>query len=380
MKKIALRLPEAGPVPAVRGGAIEELLTILVEQNEIEHRVQFMVFCADNEQARAIAEKYKYSKIIYLPKTTLADRLINRVIRYSNRIIKNKTWIDIAYYRRVLRYLKEYRPDAIVAEGGLYHEFKRFAQEFGKENVYLHIHHHLLCEPYIDHIYGSVIGISQFATREWMRTTEDKDVKAYTVYNCVNEDKFKKRITPEERERIRGEFGFKRELLQAVINLKRPDIKLLMIGSAGFGGNVVTPYVQEVQKLVEKAGERVKFTGYIENQKLYRYYQSADIQVIPSLWEEAAGLIAIEGMLSGLPLIITKSGGMIEYAPSNVAVWIDRDNIIPNLEAAIIQLADDKEKRKEMSELSLEQAKEFPKKKFYEDYIEVFEHEGTRKR
>ena len=44
------------------------------------------------------------------------------------------------------------------------------------------------------------------------------------------------------------------------------------------------------------------------------------------------------------------------------------------------ELADDKEKRKEMSELSLEQAKEFPKKKFYEDYIEVFEHEGTRKR
>ena len=132
-------MPEAGPVPAVKGGAIEELLTILVEQNEIEHRVQFMVFCADNEQARAIAEKYKYSKIIYLPKTTLADRLINRVIRYSNRIIKNKTWIDIAYYRRVFRYLKEYRPDAIVAEGGLYHEFKRFAQEFGKENVYLHI-------------------------------------------------------------------------------------------------------------------------------------------------------------------------------------------------------------------------------------------------
>ena len=380
MKKIALVLPEAGPVPAVRGGAIEELLTILVEQNEIEHRVQFIVFCADNEQARAIAEKYKYSKIIYLPKTTLADRLINRVIRYSNRIIKNKTWIDIAYYRRVFRYLKEYRPDAIVAEGGLYHEFKRFAQEFGKENVYLHIHHHLLCEPYIDHIYGSVIGISQFATREWMRTTEDKDVKAYTVYNCVNEDKFKKRITPEERERIRGEFGFKRDDTILLFCGRIIEVKLLMIGSAGFGGNVVTPYVQEVQKLVEKAGERVKFTGYIENQKLYRYYQSADIQVIPSLWEEAAGLIAIEGMLSGLPLIITKSGGMIEYAPSNVAVWIDRDNIIPNLEAAITQLADDKEKRKEMSELSLERAKEFPKKKFYEDYIEVFEYERIGER
>ena len=69
-------------------------------------------------------------------------------------------------------------------------------------------------------------------------------------------------------------------------------------------------------------------------------------------------------------------GGMIEYAPSNVAVWIDRDNIIPNLEAAITQLADDKEKRKEMSELSLERAKEISEKRnFMKDYIEVFEYE-----
>ena len=59
------------------------------------------------------------------------------------------------------------------------------ADEVVEELSLIHIYH-LLCEPYIDHIYGSVIGISQFATREWMRTTEDKDVKAYTVYNCVN--------------------------------------------------------------------------------------------------------------------------------------------------------------------------------------------------
>ena len=92
MKKIALVLPEAGPVPAVRGGAIEELLTILVEQNEIEHRVQFMVFCADNEQARAIAEKYKYSKIIYLPqKSRIVSSLLNpnspRILSRSSGVI-----------------------------------------------------------------------------------------------------------------------------------------------------------------------------------------------------------------------------------------------------------------------------------------------------
>ena len=34
-KRIALVVPEGLPVPAVRGGAIEELVTILIEQNEI---------------------------------------------------------------------------------------------------------------------------------------------------------------------------------------------------------------------------------------------------------------------------------------------------------------------------------------------------------
>lgn len=398
MKKIALILPEAGPIPAVKGGAIEELVTILVEQNEIEQKVEFLVFCAENEEAMELAEKYRHSRIIYIKKTSLPDRIINRLIRYSNKIFTNKNFIDIAYYRRVFRYLKEDRPDAIVAEGGLYHEFRRFSQEFGKQKIYLHIHHQLLCEPYIDHIYGSVIGISQFATREWLRTTQDKSVKAYTVYNCVNEDKFKTKITNEEREQIREKFGFKeddtvvlycgritevkgtRELIQAVLNIGRTDIKLLVIGSAGFGGDTITPYVHEVQQLVKQSEGRIQFTGYIENKELYRYYQAADLQVIPSLWEEAAGLIAIEGMLSGLPLIVTRSGGLIEYAPENVAVQVDRKDIVQNLVKAIEELADDKQKRKRMQTLSIERAQAFPKKKFYNDFIEVFENEGTGKR
>ena len=391
MKRIALVLPEVYPVPAVKGGAIEELVTILIEQNEIEKKVEFVVFSMENELAMEKAKEYKYTKMVYIPKTTLGDRLVNRVLRYANRLVKGKTLIDIGYYRKVFAYLKANPVDAIVAEGGLYHEMRRFAEEFGKEKVYLHVHHHLLCEPYIDHIYGGIIGISEFATKEWMRTTIDKDVKAYTVYNCVNEDKFNKKITPEERTELRTQFGFAeedtvvmycgriqevkgaRELIQAVTNLTNPHIKLLVIGSAISGGNELTPYVAEVQKLVNKAEDRIKFTGYIANSELYRYYQSADIQVIPSLWEEAAGLIAIEGMLSGLPLIVTKSGGLVEYATSDVAVQIDREGVVANLENAITDLVNNPEKCKKMQQLSYERAKVFPKKRFYESFIKVFQ-------
>ena len=398
MKKIALVLPEVYPVPAVLGGAVEELVTILIEQNEIEQKAEFIVFSMANEVAEEKAKEYKHTKIVFIQKTSFCDRLVNRVLRYTNPLVKGKTLIDIAYYRRVFAYLKEHPVDAIVAEGGLYHEFHRFAEEFGKEKIYLHIHHHLLCEPYIDHLYGGVIGISEFATKEWMRTTEDKTVRSYTVYNCVNEDKFTKRITNEERAALRAEFGFTpedtvvmycgrilevkgaKELVQAVINLNNPHIKLLMIGSAISGGNAATPYVAEVQKLVEEAGERVKFTGYIDNKELYRYYQSADIQVIPSLWEEAAGLIAIEGMLSGLPLIVTKSGGLVEYATADTAIQIDRENVVANLESAIKGLAEDITKREQMREASLKKAKEFPKSRFYNSFVEVFEYEGNGKK
>ena len=390
MKKIALILPEVYPIPAVLGGAVEELVTILIEQNEIEQKAEFIVFSMANEKAEEKAKAYKHTKMVYIQKTSFADRLLNRILRYANPFVKGKTLIDIAYYRRVFQYLKAHSVDAIVAEGGLYHELRRFAEEFGKDKIYLHIHHHLLCEPYIDHLYGGVIGISDFATKEWMRTTEDKSVRPYTVYNCVNEEKFNKKITNEEREALRAEFGFTpedtvvmycgrilevkgvKELVQAMININDPHIKLLMIGSAISGGNAATPYVAEVQKLVEQAGERVKFTGYIDNHKLYRYYQSADMQAIPSLWEEAAGLIAIEGMLSGLPLIVTKSGGMVEYATEDVAIQIERDGIVANLEREIKELARNDKKREAMKKLSLERAKAFPKTRFYNDFIEVF--------
>lgn len=398
MKKIALVLPEVYPVPAVCGGAVEELVTILIEQNEIEQKAEFVVFSMANAEAEEQAKAYKHTKMVYIPKTTLGDRLINRILRYTNPLIRGKTLIDIAYYRRVFEYLQSHPVDAIVAEGGLYHELRRFAEEFGKDKIYLHIHHHLLCEPYIDHLYGGVIGISEFATKEWLRTTEDKEVRAYTVHNCVNEDKFKKKITAEERAELRAKYGFTpedivvvycgrilevkgaRELVQAIININDSHIKLLMIGSAISGGNAATPYVAEVQQLVEQAGDCVKFTGYIDNKELYRYYQSADMQVIPSLWEEAAGLIAIEGMLSGLPLIVTKSGGLVEYATDDVAIQIEREGIVANLEKEIKELAYDTAKREQMKMASYEKAKDFPKSRFYNSFIEVFEHEGIREK
>ena len=56
-------MPSELPVPAVMGGAVEELVTILIEQNEIEQKAEFLVFSIENEEAKKHAKQYKYTKI-----------------------------------------------------------------------------------------------------------------------------------------------------------------------------------------------------------------------------------------------------------------------------------------------------------------------------
>lgn len=85
-------------------------------------------------------------------------------------------------------------------------------------------------------------------------------------------------------------------------------------------------------RLAKKYPEQIRNLGYIPNNALYRYYQASDLQVIPSLWKETAGIVAIEGMLSGLPLIVTRSGGMVEYVDETCAKILERDDrLVENL-------------------------------------------------
>ena len=44
MKKICLVVGNTLPVPAVMGGAVEELITMLLDQNEIEQKAEFIIF------------------------------------------------------------------------------------------------------------------------------------------------------------------------------------------------------------------------------------------------------------------------------------------------------------------------------------------------
>lgn len=390
MKKICLVVGNTLPVPAVMGGAIEELVTVLLEQNEIEKKIELVVFSKANEQAEKMAERYKNSEVIFVPEDNFIDKVNNRIRRYLSVFFKPGFLTDSGYCRKVYKELKKRSFDAVVSEGVLQEQFRRYAMKFGKEKMYLHIHHHILADPAFDDVYGNIIAVSEFVKKEWMRTTKQENTKYHVVYNCVNEDKFLKRISIDDRNGLRKKLDIAendfvvlycgriqdvkgvKELLEAFSLIEERNIKLLIIGNADFAVNTQTPFLKEIESLVQKDSERIRFTGYIENAKLYRYYQCADVQVVPSMWEEAAGLVAIEGMLSGLPLIVTKSGGLVEYAPANVALQIDREKIVDQLKDAITLLYKNPEQRKKMAEASKEHARIFTRSQYYNSYIKSF--------
>jgi glycosyltransferase involved in cell wall biosynthesis len=75
------------------------------------------------------------------------------------------------------------------------------------------------------------------------------------------------------------------------------------------------PELSNLQALTEALGisEQVTFTGWADPAQ---YYRNADLQIIPSQWE-GFGLVAVEGMSTGLRLIASDVEGLREVVSSD---------------------------------------------------------------
>jgi glycosyltransferase involved in cell wall biosynthesis len=56
----------------------------------------------------------------------------------------------------------------------------------------------------------------------------------------------------------------------------------------------------------------IHWVGFVPPNQLPNYYHAADIFVGPSLWEEPLGIVFLEAMAAGLPIITTHRGGIPE--------------------------------------------------------------------
>lgn len=96
------------------------------------------------------------------------------------------------------------------------------------------------------------------------------------------------------------------EAVNLLVHRDGRDVRLRIYGSGD------PRYEEELVRYVRhhQLNDVVTFHGLVARDDLIRAYDQADMVLVPSLWAEPFGLVAIEAMARGLPVIASDVGGL----------------------------------------------------------------------
>ena len=388
MYNIGIIMGGVMPVPAVCGGAIETLITSIVKKYSKKDGFRLTIFSVYHKEAVEAAKKYPNVRFVWTHTNTFWN-LAKHAVFLTIRELTGKTIRVLQrHYNEIAPVIQNEKFDLLIVEGVDEQAVIDIAKGYRREQLIFHAHVHFIPKEKTVKGYGHMIGVSEFVVREYEKACK-MPVKTHVLKNAIDVERFNKTISEAARKKLRTKLGLHEddfvvlyvgrliqvkgilELMQAVLAIKDNHVKLLVIGSANFGKWTLSSYERKVKKVAKSHGERIIFTGYIENKELYKYSLLADVQCVPSLWEEAAGLVVIEAMAEGLPTIVTNSGGMIEYVNENTTLVVERDDIIENLKKAIMHLKECPEIRKKMSENAKRQSKKYDEAIYLKKFVEI---------
>lgn len=131
------------------------------------------------------------------------------------------------------------------------------------------------------------------------------------------------------------------EVLPQVID-KHPEALLLVIGSASYGSDRDTPYIRKLKDAAKSYQTWVKFLPFIPYPGIADWYVLADIVVVPSSPREAFGLVNVEAMAAGVPVIAANAGGIPEIVDHGINGYlIPSDHLAAGLSERINALLED---------------------------------------
>lgn len=378
------------PVPNVLGGAVEALDMMMVRENEKTTNFEFTVFSSwapgVDEVIRDGAFQHTDFRFIKTPMLVkAADRCIYWAAKYilrkkklmSYRYIAQRLW----YIRKVAKALSKDDAsgktpfDKVMIENHAtlfmtmqkYRNAERYA-----DKVYYHLHNEVTndfgCKHEIAQV-KKVLGVSNYIVdtldkflREhgegglkpeqkavWRNGVDTsrfgsdearRKAKSFRTKYGINDDDivflFSGRLTPEK--------GAE-ELMEAFTQVadQVPNARLVVAGAFFFNSNIKSPFEQKLHDLATQpqVEGKIVFTGFVDYNDMPALYEMADVCVLPSIWDDPAPLAVIESLVSGKPLITTRSGGIPEYANDDCAIILERDNqLVDHLAQAMVELAD----------------------------------------
>lgn len=388
MRKITIITNGTLPVPASKGGAVESLLNIFLDFNEAENDFKIQLFSIYDSKAKELSYEYKNTDFIFINDNSFSYKL-SKVFRYViNRVFKNK--FKNQFISKVLKHKSIFdSTDLILVEnnpGFLKHIRKTTSKPIG-----LHLHNDYLNinNPKSKNILEDidfVITVSNYIKNR-VEEIAPKNLKVLNAYNGIDLNRFNKGIINDEKVRLKKKFNLEEDdivivfsgrlqehkgvniLINVFVKLsKDAPIKLLLIGGFGFGDEKIGNLKKNLG--INKQTDRIILTGYVDYKDIHKYYALGDFAVLPSLCEEAFGLTALEALSSGLPVIITDSGGLPEVVNSKCGFIVNRDdNLEVVLKNKMERLIIDKQLRRGMSVEAKKQAGKFSDTEFYSNMV-----------
>ncbi len=378
------------PIPAVQGGAVENLIDFYLEYNDIHQLHDITVYSPwDKSVATHPALSSDVNRYIYIDVSSRKARIARRIYKYFHANEYYNYFIEY-YFEQVYRLLNKQGYDCILLENCPGYVLKLSRR--GHHNLILHLHNELLHSQsrHHDEIFNNLIKILTVSDYIKGRVSSiQSNNKTQTIHNGIDLKQFSHReATAIDRKsigfsdndfimvysgRLNRDKGIS-ELIDAMHQLRKfPRIKLMVLGSSFFeDATSENKFISNLKQRSEDIKGNIIFTGFIPYQDVPDYLHLADIAVLPSMWEEPFGLTVVEAMAAGLPLITTRSGGIPEIC-EGVATIVDRENIVEHLTNAILDLYQHPEKRDVMAKASHERAKLFDKETYAENFFAALE-------
>lgn len=166
-----------------------------------------------------------------------------------------------------------------------------------------------------------------------------------------------------------GRLAEKKGVAYLIEAMKQINAVLIIVGS----GPLETP----LKKQASEQGNKILFWGPQTHNKLKKIYASADILVVPSITakngdKEGFGLVILEGMASGVPVVAFDSGGIRQIINHEKNGLLCKEKDVQELADNINKILHDTQLRDYLRKNALQTASQYDYSEIGRKYAEIY--------
>ena len=189
-KRIAIITPGSVPVPAVKGGAIEQLIEYFINTNEITQKYYIDVYTIDDPKLSNI--HYKFTNLIKIQNKQ--SQLFYKVCYKTKNIYNKRSGNQLIYSYVDDEVIKKYKSnyyDVVIIENNM-DIYRRLYPKFVDEKIIFHLHNDFNSKDpfktiektnFILDTANEVWVVSNFLKGRLLDLQPDKKEKIKVVYN-----------------------------------------------------------------------------------------------------------------------------------------------------------------------------------------------------